>query len=181
MAGKRDTLENRFWAKVDQRGRNECWPWLATANNKGYGLIQKQVDGRNGKRLAHRISYELRFGPIDPDICVLHRCDNPICVNPSHLFLGSKRDNIADMIAKGRGRAPPHMVGASHGGAKLTEKQAYYVLHTPKRAPELACELGVLRSVINRIRSGKSWTHLSRAGAVLRSGRGSGAKVWLPE
>lgn len=87
----------RFWMKVDRQGPDECWPWLASVNRGGYGTFT--LDGR--KIQASRAVWILTFG--NPgDLWVLHRCDNPICVNPSHLFLGTNLDNIADRVAKGR-------------------------------------------------------------------------------
>lgn len=76
----------------------DCWEWVGAVNNKGYGYIHAKV----GRFLAHRVSYELEYGPIPEGMCVLHKCDNPRCVRPSHLFLGTIADNNRDMMAKGR-------------------------------------------------------------------------------
>jgi hypothetical protein len=92
--------EIRFWEKVKKSDTNDCWEWQSTTNNKGYGTIS--IKGRS--RLAHRFSYEIHNGSIPNGLNVLHRCDNPLCCNPAHLFLGTQRDNIADMVAKGRNR-----------------------------------------------------------------------------
>jgi hypothetical protein len=89
-------LNIRFWNKVNKT--KKCWEWLATKNNKGYGRIQ--VNGKS--RLAHRISYGLKNGEIPRGLEVLHKCDNPLCVNPKHLFLGTHKDNLQDMAKKGR-------------------------------------------------------------------------------
>ena len=92
---------DRFWDKVDKSGR--CWEWLAAKNSSGYGRLNN--NGRN--HLAHRVAWILTNGPIPEGdhygtICVLHHCDNPPCVNPAHLFLGTIQDNVNDMIEKGR-------------------------------------------------------------------------------
>lgn len=92
------TLRERFWDKV-QTGPG-CWAWLAHKNNKGYGMIQP--GGKGNKVLAHRVAWVLLRGPIPEGKNVLHRCDNPQCTNPEHLFLGSHRDNMLDKHAKGR-------------------------------------------------------------------------------
>lgn len=110
------TLRERFDEKVDKTGGPDaCWVWTATKNNQGYGMLQMQVRGQNGKRLAHRVSYILHRGRIRHSACVLHRCDNPACVNPKHLFLGSYKDNYDDMVSKGRRRNvwPGHLPGGS--------------------------------------------------------------------
>lgn len=106
----RATLEERFWAKVDTSG--SCWVWTANCikdknGNRRYGLIGA---GRRGEGMlyAHRVSWELHNGPIPKGLKVLHRCDNPQCVNPKHLFLGTQLDNVMDMYRKGRnGRTGP--------------------------------------------------------------------------
>lgn len=96
------TVESRFFAKVDKSG--DCWLWTGVRVSKGYGALK--IGGRHGKMVsAHRIAWELNNGKIPPGMHVCHRCDNPPCVRPDHLFLGSPSDNARDMIRKGRGRA----------------------------------------------------------------------------
>jgi hypothetical protein len=92
--------EERFWSKV-RRHPTDCWEWQGYRMNKGYGSVHVKP-GRGGKVLAHRLAYEFANGPVG-DFYVLHKCDNPACVRPSHLFLGNQQDNIRDMHAKGRG------------------------------------------------------------------------------
>jgi hypothetical protein len=89
---------NRFWSKVDKRGPTDCWPWLGKPNIDGYGTITiaKETFG------AHCIAYKITRGDIPKGICVCHTCDNRICCNPEHLFLGSRQDNMQDMMKKGR-------------------------------------------------------------------------------
>ncbi len=99
---RRKSLADRFWSKVDTSG--ECWEWTGAHSFGGYG--QMSVPGPPPQRpvRAHRISYELANGPIPDGMCVLHHCDNPPCVRPDHLFLGTLRDNSQDMSSKGRSR-----------------------------------------------------------------------------
>src|SRR5574342_284261 len=91
----------RFWARVQKTPT--CWLWLGTKRHLGYGVVR--IGGTRQKRrsiLAHRFTWELMYGPIPPGLHVCHHCDNPPCVRPSHLFLGTQRDNMQDAMRKGR-------------------------------------------------------------------------------
>jgi hypothetical protein len=100
----RKSLADRFHTKVGPSDAQGCTPWLAgRSKNKGYGRVHS--GGHKGKLLlAHRVAWELTNGPIPKGLCVLHKCDNKLCVNPDHLFLGTNKDNTEDMIRKGRHR-----------------------------------------------------------------------------
>lgn len=122
----RRPLAKRFWEKVDRRGPDECWLWIANTNASGYGTV---VAARHSQ-LAHRIAWELENGSVPDGLCVLHRCDvnypvgdltNRRCVNPAHLWLGTVGDNTRDMVAKGRNYAP-RLSGESNPSSKLTEQ-----------------------------------------------------------
>ncbi len=91
-----------FWIKVDKRGENECWIWKGNKNYLNYGMITDNINKKT--ILVHRLSYEIHYGSIPENMEVCHRCDNPSCVNPIHLFLGTHKDNMKDMSLKGRTR-----------------------------------------------------------------------------
>lgn len=122
----------RFWARVDKS--EECWVWTSTKNSQGYGMVIVQSPGDPSIPLhirAHRLSYLLHFGPPPDRLMVLHRCDNPPCVRPDHLFLGTAADNARDMASKGRAGAQqrthcPH-------GHPYDEENTYIVPRTGHR------------------------------------------------
>lgn len=148
----------RFWSKVDRSGGPDaCWPWTGDKGGWGYGRIM--IDRH--RHLAHRLSWEIANGPIPSALDCLHTCDNPICVNPAHLFLGTDADNVADKMAKGRHNGP---YGESVGTAKLTAEQVAEIRrrYLPRKVTHehLATEFGVTKSCIGRIVQGKGWRHV---------------------
>lgn len=152
-----DVLEKRFWPKVIKKGPNLCWEWRAALSN-GYG---KFAAGDRVVR-AHRFSWELFYGPVPPGLYVLHRCDNRRCVNPSHLFLGTNAENLADMVAKGRS-----LRGERHGNAKLTTEQVQqiHVLSDSLMQKEIASLLGIGQQQVSRIVRGECWGHINKGEA----------------
>lgn len=143
----------RFWDKVNIT--EGCWLWTADHNGR-YGIAI--LPGR--KRIfAHRASWELANGPIPKDMFVCHKCDNPLCVRPDHLFLGTPYDNVQDMIHKGRTNWPK---GEVQGNSKLTEIQVRAILKDPRPYVLIAKDYKIGPDSISRIKNGKRWKHIER-------------------
>ena len=156
---KRRPIADRFWEKVDKRGSDDCWEWKGVQNGVGYGMIGR--GGRSeGKMLAHRLSWELHNGPIPKGQFVCHQCDNPGCMNPAHLFIGSAADNSHDMVIKGR-----QIRGAAIEGAKLIEQDVREILcflAAEYSQSEIARGYGVIQQTISLINTGKIWVWVER-------------------
>ena len=147
----------RFWPKVDKREPNQCWEWLAGTNHDGYGKFR--YNGKDGS--AHRVSWILANGDIPKGLSVLHECDNPPCVNPYHLFLGTNQDNMDDKVSKNRVHRP---TGRVNKMSKLTEDQVREI--RKRYANEditheaLAKEYNMSRSGISPVIRGENWAHI---------------------
>jgi len=164
MVGKRDTLENRLWSKIEKRSANDCWHWQANKNNKGYGMIRRGNSAQ--KILAHRAVYELVNGAIPVGLVIMHSCDTPSCCNPSHLRAGTMLENIQDMIKKGRkvvgfnlDNKPPIFSGENHPQAKITNEIAIAIRNSDGNRSELIKKYGVSVSMIKNVRSGRCWNN----------------------
>ncbi len=159
--GFSEKTKARFWSRVNKI-QGGCWLWTGGLGPRGYGvfyLSPKCGLFKTRSQRAHRVSWALHNGKIPDGLCVLHRCDNIVCVNPDHLFLGTQLENIADREAKGRAA-----IGSRNGKSKLTERivlaiRARYVKGTITHK-QLADEYGVRESVITNIINHKRWTHL---------------------
>lgn len=132
----------RLMSRTVVNEKTECWEWTGQRWGRGYGTLS--VMGRH--RSAHRFSYEIHNGPIADGMLVCHHCDNPVCVNPKHLFLGTHAENAADRNAKGR--------QARH---KLTEADVIAIRAANGTQREVAAKFGVSKALISMIRAGKSW------------------------
>lgn len=129
-----------------------CWLWAGKKGPKGYGVAVY----RGHSMLAHRLSYELHYGPLFMDgMHVLHRCDNPLCVRPDHLFLGTAQDNMDDKVAKGR-----QTRGETNGSTKLTADNVRDIRSSREPSSVLARQYGVGYGAIHSIRKRKTWMHI---------------------
>lgn len=144
-------LAVRFAEKV--RISDGCWEWTGDKDVKGYGRFFL----RGEVIRAHRVSQEIYAGPIPDGMYVLHRCDNPGCVNPAHLFLGTQTDNMLDMEAKGRGRHPR---GEGHLSSKLTEVEVRKIISDGRSLSVIAKDYDVGKPLVWKIKKRLLWRHL---------------------
>lgn len=127
----------RLDSRLDKTGGDDaCWPFIGCRNEQGYGKIR--INGRSMR--AHRVAWELSYGKLESDLFVCHKCDNPPCCNPSHLFIGTPQDNASDMVKKGRHLInPKHLpFGDAHWSRRYPEKVKRGMAHPLKKNPLLA-------------------------------------------
>ena len=175
--------EKRFWTKVDKKGDDECWNWtgsiagqwgrknklgIAKKTNPGYGHFRTSEKGHRKMRKANRFSYEIEYGEIPKGKCVLHSCDNSICVNPKHLYIGTHKDNMNDMVKRNRSTT-----GEKNGCAKLSEKNVMDIKTCYKNSDFTALgskktfiekfmkKYNVSRGCIQKIIYNIYWTHVT--------------------
>lgn len=130
----------------------DCWVWTGTRNRAGYGVVCIK---RN--RSAHRTAYEVFVGPIPSDLIVCHKCDNPPCVNPEHLFLGTQQDNATDSKNKGR-RA--RLSGEECATSKLSEAQVIAIRKDPRGCERIARDYGITARNVRHIITRYTWRHI---------------------
>jgi hypothetical protein len=145
------SIKERFWAKV--KSGPECWVWRNFNGKYPYFTLR-------GRRIAaHRVAWEMGHGSIPKGMCVCHSCDNGKCVRPSHLFLGTQADNMADKVHKGRQVAGVSR-GVHNGRAKLTEVQVRAIRCDPRTHRVISKDYEVHRTTIGCIKRNKTWTHV---------------------
>lgn len=183
MSWKHGTLEERFWAKVDKSPRpTGCWEWTGSTDADGYGRLRLGTR-EAGVAKTHRLSWELAHGHIPDGLLVCHSCDNPRCVNPAHLFLGTIKDNVVDSVSKGRRahqkaaprgprpRRPARSLrppkgqcrGVDSPRAKLTNGQVLEIRALAARKvtrPIIAKRFNVSVAEVNNIVRRVTWKHL---------------------
>jgi hypothetical protein len=151
--GKQPEYFEPFWRYVDKGG--SCWLWNGPRTHKGYGALQVEIAGLTYYR-AHRVSWAIHNGEIPDDLHVLHKCNNPWCVNPEHLRLGTNAENVEDRKRDGR-----QITGERNGRAKLTPELVRRIRQDDRPQTEWAEELGVHPTTIGNIRAGKKWRHVN--------------------
>lgn len=165
----RKPITERFWSHVDKDGpipehRPElgpCWVWTISRNHYGYGKLSIGT----GWVRAHRYSYELHFGAIPDNLEVCHKCDNPPCVRPGHLFIGTRQDNARDAAVKDR-----LQFGEHHWNAKLTASDVLTIRQrrvAGESLESIAKDYGIARQTVNKIELRRGWTKLDMGLPVL--------------
>jgi hypothetical protein len=149
------TLEERWQAKVSPEPMSGCWLWTGAVKELGYGVIGLGTR-QQGTAKAHRVSWTLHRGEIPAGMNVLHRCDNPSCVNPAHLFLGTLKDNARDCVSKGRNFVPDNR-GEKASCRKLSLENVTDIRRKEETGVAYAKKYGVSKSAVYEIWRGKNW------------------------
>jgi len=154
--------QNKFWSRVNKKNKNNCWEWTSwkTKGKWRYGIFQIHTKNQKMQIRAHRASWYYFYGVLPPlDMFVCHSCDNPSCVNPSHLFLGTPKDNTRDMVNKQRS-----CTGSKNGKTKLNNEQVINIKKLLKdnklTQAEIAKIFKISQSTINQINKNKTWKHV---------------------
>lgn len=155
MPRKPESIEVRFWRRVIKS--DGCWEWSGAMKENGYGSFSGFVKTDRGWRseYAHRASWLIHFGPVPVGSDVCHTCDNRKCVRPDHLWIGSRKENLNDMVLKGRSNA-----GAKHWNAKISESDVVGIKERRAKGctvRSIAQEYEISRSQVDRICKGKRW------------------------
>jgi hypothetical protein len=152
-SSRNPTMEERLWARVDRSaGPSGCWPWTGP-HLRGYG--QFSVENRTVR--THRMAWQATHGNIADGMCVLHRCDNPPCCNPSHLFLGTNAENTADKIRKGRAR---YLHGEDNPMARLSAADVMAIRSAEGPQTAIGARFGICQTSVSQIKLGKRWKGL---------------------
>lgn len=162
MSGMPIPVEGRLWGKVQKT--ESCWIWQGHVTKKETGKNHGQIRFKGRLHLVHRVSWELHNGPIPLGMNVLHRCDNPPCVRPDHLFLGTVADNNRDAAIKGRIHRPR---GIANAHAKLNDDIARRILEMTNeglKPAEIGKLLGIHKGTVRGVSTRQRWKHVTLAG-----------------
>jgi hypothetical protein len=155
------STEEMFWDKVCKGEPDDCWLWASGRNEKGYGKFVMRHEDFGCHDYAHRIAYILTYGPIPDGHYVCHKCDNPPCCNPFHLFAGTRQDNVDDMLSKKR-----QAYGDRAGQSKLRECEVVEIIALLHKGAvmhkDIAAQFGVSRFMVGDIWRGQTWRHVPR-------------------
>lgn len=151
-----------FWARVRKNDLTGCWNWIADKDKDGYGyayLGKTRIEGTKKyikhRDKTHRLSWNMHNGAIPEGLCVLHKCDNPSCVNPDHLFIGTKKQNSEDMVAKQRNQR-----GEQRPLAKVTEEQVREIRASKESLTKIGAKYGLAFQTVSQIKNRKTWRHV---------------------
>ena len=151
-------LSSDFWSNVDQSSESSCWPWKGCVHENGYG----RFSWRGFDLRSHRVAFAIAHNtPVPGCVMICHRCDNPLCCNPRHLFLGVAADNNGDAREKGRAVTPR---GLANGNAKLSDEDVRAIIESDSAGVVLAHRFGVSQSLISMIRRGSRRKMVGDAG-----------------
>ena len=155
-----------------------CYEWPLSKTAAGYGQLSNRIACKNRNAYAHRVAHLIATGSLAVGMDICHRCDNPGCINPSHLFEGTAKDNLSDMAAKGRSnkgkklpigkrhwsaKNPCRVRGSENGNSRLTDSDVKTIYASSRKGVDLARQFGVTPSCISAIRKGKLWSSVTRA------------------
>lgn len=149
-------IQDRFWAKVERRSDHHCWPWKAGRSKNGYGAFK---DASNLCRGAHQVAWEIENGEALAGRLACHICDNKLCCNPAHIYAGNRRENMLDMLDRGKHKTPDQS-GENNGNAKLTALEVLTIrerIAAGETNVSIAKDFPVTHQMISKIRRGGFW------------------------